>query len=80
MGVEPNVVHLPARNEVKDAYASHDRVRAVFGQQSRCSLGDGIARMAQWAQRVGPRRSKAFEGIEVTRNLPAVWQQEAAVL
>ena len=79
MSVEPNVVHLSPRNEVKDAYASHDRVRAVFGYQARTSLDDGIRRMAEWAQRVGPRRSRSFEGIEVSRNLPAVWQQEAAV-
>jgi UDP-glucose 4-epimerase len=80
MGVEPNIVHLPARNEVKDAHASHDRVRAVFGHQSCISLDDGIARMADWARRVGPRHSRSFEGIEVMRNLPAVWLQEAAVL
>jgi UDP-glucose 4-epimerase len=79
MGVEPNVTHLPARNEVKDAYASHDRVRQVFGHEPRVALDEGISRMAEWAMRVGPRQSRAFEGIEVTRNLPGVWLQEATV-
>ena len=78
MGVEPKLVHLPARNEVKDAYASHDRVRQVFGHEPRVSLRDGVTRMAEWARRVGPRRSKSFEGIEVTRNLPGVWLRETA--
>lgn len=79
MGVEPGVVHLPPRNEVVDAYASHERVAEVFGHTARFSLEEGIARMAGWARRAGPRRSKAFEGIEVTRNLPSIWLQEAAV-
>jgi UDP-glucose 4-epimerase len=79
MGVEPNLLHLPARNEVKDAYASHDRVRQVFGHEPRISLNEGISRMAEWAERVGPRRSRSFEGIEVTRNLPTAWLQEATI-
>jgi UDP-glucose 4-epimerase len=79
MGVEPRLVHLPARNEVNNTYASHDRVRQVFGHEPRVTLHEGISRMAEWAQRVGPRRSRSFEGIEVTRNLPSAWLQEATV-
>jgi len=77
MGAEPRLLHLPARNEVKDAYASHQRVKQVFGHEAGFSLHDGIARMAEWAMRAGPRRSKAFEGIEVNRNLPGAWVREA---
>jgi UDP-glucose 4-epimerase len=77
MGAEPRLRHLPARNEVKDAYASHERVKQVFGHEAKFSLHDGIARMAEWALRAGPRQSKPFEGIEVTRNLPGAWVREA---
>jgi UDP-glucose 4-epimerase len=77
MGAEPRVQHLPARNEVKDAYASHERVKQVFRHEARYSLSDGIARMAEWALKAGPRQSKAFQGIEVTRNLPSAWVREA---
>jgi UDP-glucose 4-epimerase len=73
MGVPPNVVHLPARQEVQDAYSSHDKVHRVFGQRRPCDLDAGLSRMARWVREQGARTSRAFEGIEVTKNLPAVW-------
>ena len=65
--------HLPARNEVVHAHASHDRVRAVFGEGDPVSLRDGIARMAEWVRTEGVRPTVGYEGLEVTRNFPAAW-------
>ncbi len=39
MGVEPEVVHLPARNEVMDAYSVHDKIEGVFGARRRDLTG-----------------------------------------
>lgn len=72
-GVEADIVHLPARNEVVDAYSSHDRVREVFGELPTTILEEGIARMAAWAKEMGPRSPSTFGSIEVTRNLPPSW-------
>jgi UDP-glucose 4-epimerase len=73
MGVEPNIIHLPARNEVLNAYSSHEKVSSVFGQRKRHSLEDGLSRMAAWVRRHGARTSQIFEGIEVTKNFPKAW-------
>ena len=73
MGVRPAVVHTPPRNEVQDAYSTHEKVRRVFGPRPVCGLEDGVARMAGWVRSHGARSSRTFEDIEVTRNLPSVW-------
>ena len=73
MGVEPQVRHLPARKEVVDAYASHEKVRRVFGDRQPVSLEEGVSRMAAWARGAGAKASKDFGEIEVRRNLPSAW-------
>ena len=67
------VIHLAPRNEVLHAYSDHSRVRPVFGNRPRPSLEVGVQRMAAWAKTVGALRSKNFEGIEILKNLPAIW-------
>lgn len=74
MNVAPDVVHLPARNEVVSAYSSHDKIRRVFGEQRITSLDEGLARMAAWVKEHGARASQDFVGIEVAKNFPAAWQ------
>lgn len=73
MGVQPNLVHLPARNEVLNAYSSHEKVQRVFGERKLHSLDEGLTRMAQWVKQHGARQSQKFEGIEVTKNFPKAW-------
>jgi UDP-glucose 4-epimerase len=73
MGVEPNVAHLPARNEVVNAYSSHDKIRKVFGDKKLVSLDQGLSQMAEWVKQHGARSSSKFENIEVTKNFPKAW-------
>lgn len=73
MGVEPDVNHLPSRNEVLNAYSSHEKVRRVFGDRKLHSLNEGLDRMACWVKQHGARTSQKFEGIEVTKNFPQAW-------
>ena len=68
------LIYNEARNEVVHAYASHEKARRIFGDASSVSLEDGIERMAEWARRVGSRRSPVFQGIEVERQLPKSWR------
>jgi len=70
MGVEPNVVYLPPRNEVMNAYSSHEKVRRVFGQRKLHDLDEGLSRMAKWVKQHGVRTSQKFKDIEVTKNFP----------
>jgi UDP-glucose 4-epimerase len=75
MGAEPEIQNLDPRNEVVHAFSSHDKVNAVFGDLVKnVSLEEGVGRMARWAQAVGPRASKSFEGVEVAKNMPASWR------
>jgi len=76
LGVEPKINHLPARNEVKHAHSSHDKVKKAFGYEPKVSLAEGIARMAAWAKKHGARQSKEFENIEVSKNMPPSWARK----
>lgn len=71
---DPEIESLAARNEVEFAWADHSKVKAAFGDHPETSLRDGISAMARWARVVGPRSSKDFGDIEVTKNLPPSWR------
>jgi UDP-glucose 4-epimerase len=73
-GVEAEVTHLPARNEVEHAYASHDKVQSVFGEQQTVPLEVGVGRMADWAKAHGPRKTPEFDGVELWKNFPPAWE------
>ena len=74
MGVEPRIRHLEPRHEVQHAHSSHDKAHGVFGIRPQTTLEAGLARMAAWVRAHGARSSARFEGIEITRELPAAWQ------
>jgi UDP-glucose 4-epimerase len=73
MRVDPDILHLPPRNEVLDAYSSHAKVERVFGPRRHVPLEEGLARMAAWVRKHGARASQEFEHIEVMRNFPKAW-------
>jgi UDP-glucose 4-epimerase len=73
MGAEPNIEHLPARNEVTNAYSTHEKVRRVFGQRKLHDLDEGLSWMAEWVKQHGARNSVQFKNIEVTKNFPTAW-------
>ena len=74
MGEEPCIRHLDARNEVVHAYSSHAKVQGHFGDLVKnVPLEEGVSRMAAWARKTGARQGKAFEDIEVRKNLPRSW-------
>jgi len=75
IGVPCQIEHLEERHEVKFAYCSHDRVRKVFGCTPQTPLEEGVAKMAEWAQKHGARTSKKFANIEIEKNLPASWRK-----
>ena len=74
MGSERRAAHLPPRNEVKLAFADHQKAEQAFGSRSKISLEDGIQRMAAWVKQHGARESSVFKDIEIARNLPGSWR------
>ena len=73
-GEQPKIKYLPPRNEVVHAYSDHAKAKQLFDQHGSVSLVEGVARMAEWARRVGARKSKKFDNVEVHLNLPLSWQ------
>jgi UDP-glucose 4-epimerase len=73
MGVEPNIVFKPARNEVLNAYSSHEKERQIFGDRQLVSLEEGVRRMAEWVRAHGARSSQKFKDVEITKNFPKAW-------
>ena len=73
MNAKVEIVHVEARNEVKHAYASHEKVRKFFGLRDYVALQEGLAQMAQWAKKAGIRKSQDFDNIEIYKFLPPVW-------
>ena len=67
------VVHLPARNEVINAYSDHSKAHSVFEPGPPVTLAEGLARMAAWAKTVRLIPPRGFSEIEVYRNLPPSW-------
>ncbi|WP_420645706.1 NAD-dependent epimerase/dehydratase family protein [Candidatus Leptofilum sp.] len=73
-GIAPNIQHLPARNEVVHAYASHEKAQHILGAETAVDLQTGIQKMANWVQQVGARPVTLFNNIEIPKNLPPSWR------
>lgn len=76
MGVEKEVEYLEERNEVKFAYADHSKLLEYFPDyNSGVDLKEGVDKMVVWASKYGAQKSKDFDNIEITKNLPASWKK-----
>jgi UDP-glucose 4-epimerase len=73
--VEPRIEHLPAREETEHAFASHEKLRQVFGEHATVPLNDGIGKMAAWARRAGPMTPVPLRELEVDLNVPPSWRK-----
>ena len=76
MGINGELRHLPARNEVMHAHADHSKIKTVFKTSESVSLLKGLTLMAAWAKQSGIRKSSKFSNIEITEKLPSVWLED----
>lgn len=75
MGAPRNVIHLDARHEANQAWCSPKKAYDWFGSlMNPVLLDDGLARMAAWAIKHGPRTGKPFANIEILKHLPKKWK------
>ena len=72
--VKGDFLFLEARNEVLHAYSQHKKLHRDFGGTKSTPLREGIFRMAEWVKQKGPQSRTIFTGIEVEKNLPAIWK------
>ncbi len=75
MNLRQNISYQPARKEVLHAYSDHTKATKVFNliPDNFVTLADGVNKMAKWVDLVGSRTSGYFEDIEITENLPPIW-------
>ncbi len=73
LGIESELHHLPARNEVLHAYSDHSKAKKTFNINQHTSLNDGIQKMADWVKQHGARKTPKFDNIEVEKNVPKIW-------
>lgn len=78
MGIEGELRHLEARNEVVHAYADHEKAKKLFNIQPNelVTLEDGLQKMVDWVKTAGSRKTPKFENIEITEKLPPVWLED----
>ena len=72
--VEPKIQYLERRNEVDEAYSDHSKARNILGAEAEVMLEQGLKRMGEWAKKHGARKSKEFDNLEITVNLPPAWR------
>lgn len=75
LGTKSRIVNLAPRDEVFEAYADHGKAHKILGVESVTTLREGLLRMAKWARKNGVRKSKDFEKIEISLNMPPSWQK-----
>uniref|UniRef100_A0A7S2BQW5 NAD-dependent epimerase/dehydratase domain-containing protein n=1 Tax=Florenciella parvula TaxID=236787 RepID=A0A7S2BQW5_9STRA len=73
MGVPHQVTNLPARNEVVDAYASHDKLRCFFNPNTPVPLEEGLKITAEYGKTIGKFEPTGFTDIEVWEKMPPSW-------
>jgi len=74
MNVPHKVKHLHARNEVTDAWASHDKLRCFFNPPKPVPMTEGLKRTAENVLHVGKFEPTGFSDIEVWKNMPPSWK------
>lgn len=72
-GVTPKVDYQPAREEVKVAFSSHEKIHRAVKCPPPVPLEEGIRRMAEWAKVHGPRKGAVFSHVEIREKLPPLW-------
>lgn len=74
MKVPCRTVYLPERKELRTVCPTHGKLNNLLPTHYPTLLRDGIAMMAAWVKRHGPRESQPFKDIEIRKNLPESWK------
>lgn len=73
MGVSYQVNYLAAREEVKHAFSSHEKIKKFINVHNPTPLRDGLEKMARWVRQVGSRETKKYDSIEIPFGMPEGW-------
>jgi UDP-glucose 4-epimerase len=78
-GLDMCPVHLPPRpREVKHAFCTNDKAVELLGYRTTIELNEGIGRMVEWAQGLGPQDFQYLDDLELTSgDIPETWLQRS---
>jgi UDP-glucose 4-epimerase len=67
--------YLPPRPmEVREAFCTCDKAKAMLGFRSSVMLEEGVARMVEWARKKGPQPQRYLDRLEmVSDSVPETW-------
>lgn len=70
-------VHVADRpQEVKEAWCTNDKAKALLGYETKTTFSDGIAKMCEWAKGIGYQTPVYLDNLElVSDNTPITWAQ-----
>jgi UDP-glucose 4-epimerase len=74
MNVTGWCVNLPPRKEGRVIVSDHNRIKFLFPNWKNTPLWEGLAIMAEWVKKHGPREVQSFSEIEIPKNLPEGWR------
>jgi len=69
------IVHLPSRVEVYQAFSSHSKAKKIFNITQTTPMEVGLKNMIDYAQKIGPLKTKKFKKIEIEEKLPESWKK-----
>ncbi len=72
-GYHPDIKHVEARNEVKDAYSNHDKAKAALGFTDSTDIEKTIREMFAWAMKQPVREMKSMD-YEIDKNMYSFWK------
>jgi UDP-glucose 4-epimerase len=72
-----DIVHLPARHEVKYAYPTWKKSVDLLGFQHTTNLYDGLTKMWEWAQRQPERPRQVWSKYELDKGIYPFWERAA---
>lgn len=73
MGVPFNVRYRPPRHEATLSFCVHRKLDSRLHRGPPVPLERGIAKMAAWVKKQGPRETIPFRAIEIAKNMPEGW-------
>jgi UDP-glucose 4-epimerase len=74
MNITGSWKYLDARKESRVAFCDHAKIKSLFPNWNNTPLSEGLAVMAEWVKRHGPREVQSFSEIEIPKNLPEGWR------
>lgn len=68
-------IHLPSRLEVYQAFSNHSKAKKIFNITNITPIEIGLKNMIDYAQKIGPLKTKKFKKIEIEEKLPESWKK-----